>query len=187
MKKQNLIISLVFLFSITSVLAISCTLNNEFILGEDINVCSGPWKYQNETNTTQLFDCDSSCDCRFTAVYPNQTYIVEYQPMVREGNMFSFNLTSFLTQIQNITGTYQAIQYCDRNKGFLPPIYFKFLIFEEAESLEGSLVGRYESPADITGAIVDEAIADFKGALSRVRDAEDQLREVMTEGGWLDD
>lgn len=32
-----------------------------------------------------------------------------------------------------------------------------------------------------------EAIADFKAALERVRTAEDELRRVMVEGGWLDD
>ncbi|GIK44090.1 MAG: hypothetical protein BroJett011_79230 [Chloroflexota bacterium] len=31
-----------------------------------------------------------------------------------------------------------------------------------------------------------QAIADFKAALARVREAEDKLRELMTEGGWLD-
>ncbi|MFH1635197.1 MAG: class I SAM-dependent DNA methyltransferase [Chloroflexota bacterium] len=34
---------------------------------------------------------------------------------------------------------------------------------------------------------LDEAIADFKSALSRVRETEEHLRTVMTEGGWLDD
>ena len=34
---------------------------------------------------------------------------------------------------------------------------------------------------------LDEAISDFKSALSRVRDAEEHLRTVMVEGGWLDD
>jgi type I restriction enzyme M protein len=32
-----------------------------------------------------------------------------------------------------------------------------------------------------------EAIADFKDALERVRKAEDILRQIMDEGGWLDD
>ena len=31
-----------------------------------------------------------------------------------------------------------------------------------------------------------EAIADFKEALARVRTAEDKLRVLMEEGGWLD-
>ncbi|MBN1148736.1 MAG: SAM-dependent DNA methyltransferase [Anaerolineales bacterium] len=33
---------------------------------------------------------------------------------------------------------------------------------------------------------LDEAIADFKAALTRVREAEDELRRVMVEGGWLE-
>jgi len=33
---------------------------------------------------------------------------------------------------------------------------------------------------------LDEAIADFKVALARVKQAEDHLRIVMTEGGWLE-
>ena len=33
---------------------------------------------------------------------------------------------------------------------------------------------------------LDEAIADFKAALERVREGEDNLRRVMLEGGWLD-
>ena len=32
-----------------------------------------------------------------------------------------------------------------------------------------------------------EAIADFKAALEKVRIAEDELRKVMEEGGWLDE
>ena len=34
---------------------------------------------------------------------------------------------------------------------------------------------------------LNEAIADFKSALSKVKEAEDHLRTVMTEGGWLDE
>jgi len=34
---------------------------------------------------------------------------------------------------------------------------------------------------------LNEAIADFKSALSRVKEAEENLRTVMTEGGWLDE
>lgn len=33
---------------------------------------------------------------------------------------------------------------------------------------------------------LDEAIADFKAALARVREAETNLRQIMHEGGWLD-
>jgi type I restriction enzyme M protein len=32
---------------------------------------------------------------------------------------------------------------------------------------------------------LDEAVSQFKAALERVREAEDELRRVMTEGGWL--
>lgn len=32
-----------------------------------------------------------------------------------------------------------------------------------------------------------QAVADFKAALTRVREAEDKLRLLMTEGGWLDE
>jgi type I restriction enzyme M protein len=32
-----------------------------------------------------------------------------------------------------------------------------------------------------------EAIAGFKAALARVREAEDKLRTLMQEGGWLDE
>ena len=34
---------------------------------------------------------------------------------------------------------------------------------------------------------LDEAIADFKAALQRVKEAEDNLRQVIEEGGWLKD
>ena len=33
---------------------------------------------------------------------------------------------------------------------------------------------------------LDEAIADFKVALEKVRIAEDNLRRVMHEGGWVE-
>ena len=32
---------------------------------------------------------------------------------------------------------------------------------------------------------LDEAIADFKDALAEVREAEETLRRVLDEGGWL--
>ena len=47
-------------------------------------------------------------------------------------------------------------------------------------------ISRYVLPpigADIPP--LDEAIANFKAALDRCRDAEDELRRVMNEGGWL--
>jgi type I restriction enzyme M protein len=34
---------------------------------------------------------------------------------------------------------------------------------------------------------LDVAIADFKAALARAREAEDHLRKVIHDGGWLDD
>jgi type I restriction enzyme M protein len=34
---------------------------------------------------------------------------------------------------------------------------------------------------------LDEAIADFKSSLTRVRETEEHLRTIMTEGGWLDE
>ncbi|MFZ1750192.1 MAG: N-6 DNA methylase, partial [Saprospiraceae bacterium] len=34
---------------------------------------------------------------------------------------------------------------------------------------------------------LDEAVADFKAALIQVREAEDNLRRVMVDGGWLND
>ena len=47
-------------------------------------------------------------------------------------------------------------------------------------------ISRYVLPpigADIPP--LDVAIADFKAALERVREAEENLRRVMNEGGWL--
>ena len=47
-------------------------------------------------------------------------------------------------------------------------------------------ISRYVLPpigADIPP--LDEAVSQFKAALERVREAEDELRRVMTEGGWL--
>ena len=49
-------------------------------------------------------------------------------------------------------------------------------------------ISRYVLPpigADIPP--LDEAIANFKAALARCRDAEDELRRVMVDGGWLGD
>jgi type I restriction enzyme M protein len=47
-------------------------------------------------------------------------------------------------------------------------------------------ISRYVLPpigADIPP--LDEAVSQFKAALARVRDAEDELRRVMNDGGWL--
>ncbi|MCB0053566.1 MAG: SAM-dependent DNA methyltransferase, partial [Caldilinea sp.] len=47
-------------------------------------------------------------------------------------------------------------------------------------------ISRYVLPpigADIPP--LEDAVRDFKAALERVREAEDELRRVMTEGGWL--
>jgi type I restriction enzyme M protein len=47
-------------------------------------------------------------------------------------------------------------------------------------------ISRYVLPpigADIPS--LPEAVAAFKGALAKCREAEDRLREVMTEGGWI--
>ncbi|MBI1294320.1 N-6 DNA methylase [bacterium] len=49
-------------------------------------------------------------------------------------------------------------------------------------------ISRYVLPpigADIPP--LDEAIANFKTALARCRDAEEELRRVMVDGGWLGD
>jgi type I restriction enzyme M protein len=48
-------------------------------------------------------------------------------------------------------------------------------------------ISRYVLPplgADIPP--LDVAVRDFKVALERAREAEDELRRVMLEGGWLD-
>jgi len=60
---------------------------------------------------------------------------------------------------------------------------------EEIAAEDGTLnISRYVLPPigeDIPS--LDDAIADFKSALARVRKAEANLRQVMVEGGWLDD
>jgi type I restriction enzyme M protein len=59
---------------------------------------------------------------------------------------------------------------------------------EEIAAEEWTLnISRYVLPpvgADIPP--LDVAVADFKAALARVREAEDDLRRVLHEGGWLD-
>jgi type I restriction enzyme M protein len=59
---------------------------------------------------------------------------------------------------------------------------------EEIKAEDWTLnISRYVLPpigADIPP--LPEAIADFKAALARVLEAEDKLRELMQDGGWLD-
>ncbi|MCW5843274.1 MAG: N-6 DNA methylase, partial [Caldilinea sp.] len=63
----------------------------------------------------------------------------------------------------------------------------RVVTLQEIEAEDWTLnISRYVLPpigADIPP--LEDAVRDFKAALERVREAEDELRRVMTEGGWL--
>jgi len=101
----------------------ACTINNDFTLGNDVTVCSGPCVYRNITNQSQFISCDNSTFCKITIFYPNDTLFFAYQDMIFNSNHFEYNITNQT----NTSGTYHAKFDCYRNKGWFST-EFKFTI-----------------------------------------------------------
>ncbi len=127
MKQIALLFSFICFFSFSLVSA-TCTDNNNFFTGDEINICAIGCKYQNENNLSQFIDCDSSVTCKFSANYPNGTNIVTNQLMTRDGTTFNYSIGNSSTDLGGQTGFYTGQISCERSKGWMPPKFFQFTI-----------------------------------------------------------
>lgn len=106
-------IILMLVVTIAMAAALECTSNNDFIIGDDVNICTDGCIYQTEVDMTTYFVCDSSVKCKLTAFYPNNSIIVESVNMTRNGSIFNYDLGDKLG-----IGIYRAVLECNRLKGF---------------------------------------------------------------------
>ena len=107
-----------------------CVENNDFKIGDEINICTKGCQYRNESNLSQICPCDNSVTCKLTTFYPNGTLISAYQDMSFDGNeTFNYSFGKTL----NITGIYRARIDCYRSAGWLP-LEFRWSISSEDET-----------------------------------------------------
>ena len=123
LSKIFLVILMLVCVACASFASASCTEDNAFTLGDEVNVCSNGCIYQNDSNLSQYIACDSSVTCLFSAFYENGTLIVSNGAMDRDGVIFNYSLGNLTT-----SGVYTGQIYCYREKGWMPPIAFPFSI-----------------------------------------------------------
>jgi len=117
---------LICLILMMGIVGASCTEDNNFLLGSEINICTQGCLYQNESNFSDYNDCDSSVTCLFSAFYENGTLIKSAESMQRNGTSFNYSLGNL-----SVIGTHTGQIFCYRSKGWMPPKYFDFTISEE--------------------------------------------------------
>jgi len=114
MKKNLYIEGHTAIFLIVVILLVSpisaCVVNNDFVLGENIEICTGNTTFENETISNKYHDCsDSTCNHLITIQYPNNTIIKFRQSMsFKKGNIFNYSIGNSTTDLNNITGSYQV-------------------------------------------------------------------------------
>ena len=141
----------IFLISFAS--AINCTEDNDFTVGDDINLCVKGCQYRNESNLNQVVPCDSSVICKITSFYPNGSLISAYNEMEFDGNLtfnYSYGNSSVLG---NLSGIYTSKVDCYRVKGWTT-IPFKWSISDAEQVYE--TVGRHNPEASFISSVVDK-------------------------------
>ena len=106
----------------------------------------------------------------------NKVMIVDASSMMRKGRAQNFLDSEHVDQIVSWVESFEDIK--DRAK---------VVSLDEIKSEDWTLnISRYVLPPigeDIPP--LPEAVVDFKDALTKAREAEDRLREVLSKGGWL--
>ena len=107
-----------------------------------------------------------------------QVLIVDASSLFRKGRAQNFLDPEHAAEILGWVQAFQEVK--DRAR---------VVTLEEIEAEDWTLnISRYVLPPigeDIPP--LDVAIAEFKAALEQAREAEERLKQVMEEGGWLDD
>jgi len=111
MKRIFFLLFLILLINFTSA---TCQINNEFLIGENISVCTERCIFYN-ISTSNYDDCDNSVRCELTLYYPNKTRILLAQNMSRNNTIFEYNIG-----IDKLTtsGYYPGVIICKSNKGW---------------------------------------------------------------------
>lgn len=101
-----------------------CDETNDFIIGEEINICTGGCFYQNGS------ECGEEVSCRQSVAYPNGTLIEINGLMERDGNIFNRTIGNSSTDLNSVTGNYFVSIDCISSDGWEDPINFKITISE---------------------------------------------------------
>ena len=107
---------------------------------------------------------DSKSHCRYTQPHPDASPFgtLQFDRFINGQNLNGFADVKDRTRVVSVEEIKEEDWTLNISRYVLPPI------------------GEDISP-------LPEAIADFKAALARVHTAEDKLRVLMAEGGWLDE
>ncbi len=148
MKKQILLF-MMGLVLLTTIQA--CSEYNNFLNGQDIEICSGECLYENDTNLGNYLSCDSSVSCDISLVRANGTFVFSNEQMTRDNTYFKFNATSYNLSSQ----VFSAKINCERSKGFSDPIDFEVSVSSIAEVDHG---GAYPLSSTVLGVSTDIGI-----------------------------
>lgn len=104
------------LMLVGSAYAVDCTSNNDFDIGDIVNICSVGCAYRNESGSI-ITNC-SDVTCKITLFYPNGTLIQAYQTMDFDGNQtFNYSLGNTST-LSDTVGVYTGKLDCYRDVGW---------------------------------------------------------------------
>lgn len=177
MKKILVLLSVVFLA--LPILSATCTTDNAFTQGDDINICTGACKYQNPADLTVQLDCDGNSSCFLTSYYSNDTLISSFQEMTWNGSTFNYSLGSI-----NTTGTYTHELFCYNQYGefkdtFTSSIATSSGSISETPSVAG--YGSYSSSISYGSYVICSYVYDFINEnynSGKINYSTDQLTEL---------
>lgn len=140
-------------------MVLGCQENNDFEIGDVMDVCTGNCTYQDPT-TYNYVDCDANIHCYLTANYPNGTFIVNHAEMSRNGSIYNYTIGN-----TTVTGIYQAQVDCKGVKGWDDSVNFYYSVSSE-EVTYIATGGGYSIPTSLTGHALEE-IDDWKDKVEK--------------------
>ncbi len=121
--------------------ASACSDNNEFTIGEDIEICTGDCLYR-PSDLSDLIACDNTIFCYFSASLPNGTIIISRENMVRDSQHFKYNGTENFTQPVNYGGKVE----CLGGQGWADPVDFEISLMSIVSSGPAGSGGAFQTP-----------------------------------------
>lgn len=121
MKKLILFIFVVGIIGLAS--AVDCKTNNDFLVNDELNICSGQCKFN---INGAFYDCNSSVSCYITSAYPNGTLISFLQDMTFNDSGEEIYNYSYGDSSDFSVGIYTSQINCYSDVGWSDPINFEF-------------------------------------------------------------
>lgn len=165
---RKLLLTFVLVFFLIGFITAECVDDNDFTIGDEVNICTDGCLYQNSSNQSQFLSCDSSVTCLFTAFYPNGNNIVSDGLMSINGSgTFNYSLGNSTIELSNTTGIFRGYVYCYKEKGWVFN-EFLFSVSTETRPIVTSGSGFAYTRTDLTAGLSESLEREKEEILKKI-------------------